>query len=218
MAFTESVLAILGFFGNQILQWLYLFYIPFTELNIIWILVPIYLNWIVTEIWLEKRFTSYGNAISNGVIVLWVGIDWGRQITNTIVKGANYDLVLFIKMLLTLAILAYGIVIIIYGIKARRFIHYLGRVRVVTYFMLMFTPIMYGLVPADTWTFLRIFLFLPLFYFVIEIIDKITPDPRTYQEDEGSGDFSTGLPNLPMDNFNELPPMDNFPPKMPPRR
>ncbi len=221
MAFTESVLFILSFFWNQILQWLYMFYVPFTNLNIVWILVPIYLNWIVSEIWLEKRFTSYGNAISNGVIVLWVGIDWGRQITNPI-NSVTYDIFYFIKMLITLLVLTYGIFIVVYGIRARKFIHYLGRIRVVTYFMLMFTPVMYGIVPVDWKTFVRIFLFFPLFYYIIEFIDRVTPDPKTYEEEEESSNknFSSELPNIPpMEEFGRPPPLNptNFPPRIPRR-
>ena len=211
MAFTESVLSILSFLGSQLLQWFYIFYAPFTDLNVVWILIPIYLNWIVSEIWLEKRFTSYGNAISNGVTVFWVGIDWARQITHTLTYGQLIDWTLYAKITINSLLLAYGIIVVYFGIKARSFIHYLGRVRVMTYFMLMFTPLMYGLIPSTLGTFLRIFLFLPLFYIVIEIIDRITPDPKTYEEDGTQKDFSTQLPDIPSANFNDLPPMNNLP-------
>lgn len=204
MAFTESVLALLGFFGVQLLSWFYLFYIPFTQLNIIWVIIPIYVNWIVTEIWQEKRFTAYGNAISNGVIVLWVGIDWGRRLTESAQAGTESHMA--VKVVITLLMLLYGLLIIVYGIKARDFIHYAGRVRVVTYFMLMFMPVMYDLVPATLSVFIRIFLFLPIFYFFVEFIDWLIPDPKTLDEDTAR--YSKNKqPDFSAFDY-QLPPMD----------
>lgn len=207
MAFTESVIALAGFAGMQLLQWFYLFYVPFTQINIIWIIIPIYVNWIISEIWQEKRFTAYGNAISNGVIVLWVGIDWGRRLTEALQEGTDSHVA--VKLVITFLMLLYGLVIIIYGIKAREFIHYAGRVRVVTYLMLMFMPIMYDLVPASIGVFIRIFLFLPIFYFFIEFIDWLIPDPKTLDEDTASYNKTHDLPDIPgMDQYSQLPPVD----------
>ena len=51
---------------------------PIIHKELLWIIVPVYLNWVLTEVYQEKKGTSYGNAIANGFVALWVGIDWAR--------------------------------------------------------------------------------------------------------------------------------------------
>ena len=47
----------------------------------------------------------------------------------------------------------------------------------------MITPIVYNVIKFDFQTFLAIALFFPLYWWVIEIFDRITPEPRVYQEE-----------------------------------
>ena len=45
----------------------------------------------------------------------------------------------------------------------------------------MFTPIVYGVIKPDLYTLLAILLFFPVYYWVIEYFDRITPEPRVYK-------------------------------------
>ena len=100
-------------------------------------------------------------------------------------------------------IFAYGLYIVIQGIKLKKRIHFLGRVRVTTYFTLMFTPLIYDAVELSWQFILAIFVFFPVFYYFVELLDVIIPDPKVYSEDkeglEGGtsfgGDIDAGLGN-----------------------
>ena len=79
----------------------------------------------------------------------------------------------------------YGFSIIIFGIKTKEFVHIYGRIREVTYVFVMFSPIMYGIIELNWKFLLAILLFFPVYYFFIEMIDRLTPNPKVYDLDEG---------------------------------
>ncbi len=169
-------------------DWLMLFAAPFTNPQMLWIIVPVLLSWIFAEFFQEKKGTSLGNAISNGVVVLWVGIDWARTTVNFITQGISMSFwALFSKFTMSALMFAYGLLIVIDGIKTKASTKIFGRVRVVTYVILMFSPIFYDVVKFSWQFLLAIFLFFPVFYFFVELLDRIIPNPKAYEEDEKMG-------------------------------
>ena len=123
-------------------DWLFLWVSPVRNFEALWILVPIYLSWILTEFWQEKVRTSFGNAIANGVIPLWASVDWSRYLLwsmRAAHTGLTHDPLL--KFLVYLLTLIYGLVNIVQGIRAKKFIHHFGRIREVSYCMIVFTSV-----------------------------------------------------------------------------
>jgi len=217
----EFIISVMSWYMSVLLwlwttfkEWLSIFIAPLKDFNMLWIIIPIYLNWIFTDIYQEKKGTSLGNAISNGVVVLWVGIDWSRTVINQGILSAGWTMFL-IKMAIALLAFAYGLIIIIEGIKVKNITHYIGRIREVTYFCLMFTPIFYGVVKPTFTMFIAIILFFPVFYGIVELIARVTPNPKTYEEeaiekefDKGLGDFGM---NEPFGGKQNIPPAEPFP-------
>jgi hypothetical protein len=180
------IFTIFGAIWHFIYSWLYLFYAPLKNLDMLWIIIPIYLSWIITEIYQEKRDTSMGNAISNGVIVFWVGIDWLRTTVRLYEQNhTGLNAVLFGKIFIALLVFAYGVTIIYLGIKASKTIRYIARIREVSYILIVFTPLFYNPELLKLGTIIAIIVFFPLFYFFVEFLDWITPDPKTYEIDYG---------------------------------
>jgi hypothetical protein len=168
-----------------------LFIAPVFHREMLWIIVPVYMNWIFTEFYQEKKGTSMGNAITNGFVPLWVGIDWLRTTINFLTaKGAKLSMVYFKalpKLSVAALMVAYGFVIVFLGIRGYKMVTLLGRIRSVSYLGIMLTPIFYGTV-KPTWTvILSIIVFYPLFYWIVEGIDYLLPTPSTYVE-EGKKD------------------------------
>ena len=157
---------------------------PFQSFDMLWIIVPVYLNWVFTEIYQEKHGTSLGNAISNGVVALWVGIDWARTSVNFFMDIKPTWSALLLKLLISLIMVVYGLVIIIWGIKAKKTTRLIGRIREVTYFTFIFTPIIYGAIGLDWMIFLTAIIFFPIFYFLVELLLRFVPNPTTYEEEE----------------------------------
>lgn len=161
-----------------------LFATPFLNFNTLWIIIPIYLNWFFTEIYQEKKGTDLGNAITNGATAVWVGMDWGKTTVAALTAGTlAFSAEFGVKMAIVAFFLAYGLIIIIEGIRMRKITHYIGRIREVTYFALVMTPLFYGVVPLTFTTVLAILIGFPIFYGIVELIDRITPTPQTYDED-----------------------------------
>jgi len=193
MVWYSVILSALLFLWELLKKWLFVYVAPFVApftgkgIDALWIIIPVWLSWFFAEWFQEKKKTSFGNAISNGVVPLWAGIDWAR---NTTLNYHGFTTLVFQKYFLAFLAIFYGCIIIYFGIKGKSFIPFVGRIREVTYFLVMFTPIVYDLIPLDLKTLLAIVLYFPIFYFAIEGIDHLFPDPSIMALDEG-GDSSS---------------------------
>lgn len=178
------ILSALSYLLDIFLLWLSIFAAPFKEPEMFWIIIPIWINWFFTEFFVEKHGTSFGNAISNGAIPILASLDWTRHLYDVLSESATkLTIDIFVKFVLSVAVLAYGIFVIVAGIMIKRIIFYIGRIRWVTYVLLMITPIIYNVIGLDIHSFLAMIIFFPLYWWVIEIFDRVTPEPRVYQED-----------------------------------
>jgi len=161
-----------------------LFILPFRNWEMLWLLVPVWVAWFFAEFYQEKIGTSIGNAITNAVVVVWGSIDCSRQTVALIVnKTITSSFEIFLRFGLVAIIFIYGIIIVVLGIKARKLVKFIGRVRVVTYVFAMVVPIFYNAIPFSLEHLFAALLFFPMFYFLIEAIDRIIPNPKAIIED-----------------------------------
>jgi hypothetical protein len=166
---------------DLVIRWSSILVSPYKNFELLWIVAPALLCWIFNEFYQEKIGTSFGNVISNGAVLLWVGVDWAR-ITTSFLGIDSLGIIIFKYSLAAVAVL-YGLFVIIWGAKGHKSIKFVGRARNITYMIIMFTPLLYNAIPVDFETFLSIFLFFPIFYLVIEILDLIIPNPKIYDKD-----------------------------------
>lgn len=193
-ALGSGALGVIVFLWEMFKIWLGVIFVPFTRLDIIWIIVPIWLVYFFSELFQEKEGTSFGNAISNGVIPIYVGIDWLRQITNQLINDQlSWGFLTFGKYVISVLVIAYGFFIIINGIRGKQYILFVGRIREVTYVLLVFTPFVYGMIAPDFRYFVSILIFFPFFYFFLELLLKYIPSPKIYHFDKGG----KGLADIP---------------------
>jgi uncharacterized membrane protein YgcG len=166
-----------------------IFITPFTTMDMLWLLIPVWLSWFFAEFFQEKTGTSMGNAISNSVIIVWGSIDCARQTVNFIRDGTfSFGLDVVMRFFIIAVLFGYGITIIVLGVKGNKIIKYIARIREVTYVFAIFTPVFYNALPLTFTHVIAGLLFFPLFYFAIELIDRFTPDPKAIAEDmEDSG-------------------------------
>jgi len=177
---TQIVLAVWHLF----LFWISIFKAPFKQPEMFWIIIPIWVNWFFTEFFVEKHGTTFGNAISNGVVPILASLDWTRYIYRLVSEGLiQLTFGTYLKFALAVFVFGYGVFVIVAGIKIKNIIFYIGRIRWITYVLLMITPIIYNVIKFNIRTLLAIVVFFPLYWIVIEIFDRITPEPRVYQEE-----------------------------------
>ncbi|MFH0869234.1 MAG: hypothetical protein V1839_03340 [archaeon] len=155
---------------------------PVKNPDMLWIIVPIYLNWIFTDYYQERKGTDFGNAITNGVVTLWVGVDWIRQA----IKGAVFNVTLASKIGISVFFIIYGLTIMIMSAKAKKIAHYIGRIREVSYVAIVLTPIFYGVISINWTTIGAVLLFFPIWYGIAEIFNRLLPAPKSEEEQFGS--------------------------------
>src|SRR3989344_1691334 len=148
-------------------HWLAIFAAPFEEHEMFWILIPIWATWFITEFFQEKHGTDFGNAISNGAIALFASVDWTRYIYRLYADGIiQLTFGVFLKFFVALCVMVYGFYVIYLGVKRRHLVAVIGKIRWVTYILVMFTPIVYNVFKMNLYTLLSIILFFPLYYWV----------------------------------------------------
>lgn len=183
ISFISVFLSILSYSWSLFAYWLSIFAAPLKEPEMFWIIIPIWINWFFTEFFQEKHGTSFGNAVSNGAIAILASVDWTRYMYRLLSDGiARFSTGVFLKFTVAIAVFGYGIFVIIAGIQIKRIVFFIGKIRWVTYILLMFTPIVYNVIKMDFYTIFAIMLFFPLYYWFIEIFDRVTPEPKVYQE------------------------------------
>jgi hypothetical protein len=206
-------MGVLDYFWNDLLlHWLEtLFAAPYMNLDMLWILVPVWISWFFAEFFQEKIGTSMGNAITNATIVVWAAIDCARQTVKLISGGeliGGWDI--FARLFLISLIFVYGIAVLVLGWKGNPIVKKIGRIREMTYIFAMFVPIFYN---EYLLTFNHVFaavLFFPLFYYVIELFDRLLPDPVAIKMDADSAVAAPAKPKA------EEPPANPQPATAPP--
>ncbi len=143
------------------------------------VLIPIYLGWFISDYYQERKGTDLGNAMANGFMGLWVGIDWMRN-SYGIYQESGAFLSLFAKGILAFAMLFYAFTIMRKAASGQKIVQYIGRIREVSYFAIMLTPIVYEVIPFDGLTLAAAVLFFPVVYGLAELVDYyILPPPET---------------------------------------
>lgn len=163
---------------------------PASNLDVLYILVPVYINWLVNDYYQERRGTDLGNAAANGFTAIWVGIDWFRTMVprSGLVKLFTFSwYFLAFKFLVAAIVIFYGITIMKYAVTGNKIATRIGRIREVSYVCIVFTPFVYDLIKTSTPsffaflpTFIGILLFYPIFYYGAEyILNNVLPAPAT---------------------------------------
>jgi hypothetical protein len=187
---------------------------PLRHPDMLWIIIPIYLAWLTGDYFQERKVTDFGNAMTNAVVILWVGLDWARQT----IKTAALNATLAAKILICIVFVIYGLIVIIETAKSKPIAHLIGRAREIGYFCVVATPIFYDMIPIDMITIAAILLFFPIVYGVNELWDRLLPAPPGEEETLGpvSSDLKmpdmgagAGMPEMPAGGG--MPPMGGMP-------
>lgn len=199
---------IISYILQIIFTWLGLFAAPVFNESLLWIVIPVYLNWILAEFYSEKLGgVSFAGAITKGVVLIWVGIDWTRKTTD-LLNSDVLGLTLF-KYFLCFVWIALGIFLIYQGISRKKSAKFLGKSRNTTYLTLMFTPILYNFVSLSVEVLISIVLLFPIYYLIVEVLSKIMPNPKIgveeKQENIPSNEDRKTLKKQMVDEENRVP-------------
>ena len=141
-----------------------------TNIEIIWITYPIYITWFAMEFLVERKEIKYSHSLANSIIFSWVSIDWLRDLY------LNNELNDYNKLIITLFFLFLSLFILIASIKRKKIAKLLGKTGFFSYFQIMFTPFIYGIIEFNYINFLSVIIFFPLIYIAVYVIDKLLPE------------------------------------------
>ena len=141
-----------------------------TNIEIIWITYPIYITWFAMEFLVERKEIKYSHSLANSIIFSWVSIDWLRDLY------LNNELNDYNKLIITIFFLFLSLFILIASIKRKKIAKLLGKTGFFSYFQIMFTPFIYGIIEFNYINFLSVIIFFPLIYIAVYVIDKLLPE------------------------------------------
>ena len=144
----------------------------FSQSDFLWIIVPIFFIGIITDKYQEEFGTSIGNAISNGALIIFTGFSWLQIITSRFDFPPSITLS---QSIFALLIIVYGFVIIASGFNTGRFAQVYGRIRVVTFMLIVFTMMVYVPLLYNFITIVLYVLLFPFYYAFITELIKILP-------------------------------------------
>jgi large-conductance mechanosensitive channel len=172
-----------------------------TNVEIIWITYPVYITWFAMEFLVERKEIKYSNSLANSIIFSWVSIDWLRHLY------LNNELNDYNKLIITLLFLFLSLFILVSSIKRKKIAKILGKTGFFSYFQIMFTPFIYGIIEFNYINFLSVIIFFPLIYMAVYVIDKLLPEfveeeEKKFEEDNEEDNDSFAESNLQYNQQN----------------
>ncbi|MCG2868237.1 MAG: hypothetical protein L7G90_02535 [Candidatus Nanopusillus sp.] len=167
-----------------------------TNVEIIWVTYPVYITWFAMEFLVERKELRYSHSLANSIIFSWVSIDWLRHLY------LDNELNDYNKLIITLFFLFLSLFILIASIKRKKIAKILGKTGFFSYFQIMFTPLIYGIIEFNYIDFLSIIIFFPLIYITVYVIDKLLPE-FLEEEEKFKEEFEEENNEEDIDNFAE---------------
>lgn len=136
--------------------------VSFLNQELFFTLLPIYANWILSEIFFEHRLKEFGTYFSNGFAMLWILMFYGKYLALNFSLEIGWISRLILFIFLTLI----AIFVMVNALRGKKIVKYTGETREISFSIIFATPIFYGVLKFDLVYLLAcIFLFL-----IIEII------------------------------------------------
>ncbi|MCG2868972.1 MAG: hypothetical protein L7H07_02785 [Candidatus Nanopusillus sp.] len=168
-----------------------------TNVEIIWVTYPVYITWFAMEFLVERKELRYSHSLANSIIFSWVSIDWLRHLY------LDNELNDYNKLIITLFFLFLSLFILIASIKRKKIAKIFGKTGFFSYFQIMFTPLIYGIIEFNYIDFLSIIIFFPLIYITVYVIDKLLPEFIEEEEEKFKEEFEEENNEEDIDNFAE---------------
>ena len=145
--------------------------VSFLNQELFFILLPIYANWILSEIFFEHRLEEFGTYFSNGFAMLWILMFYGKYL------ALNFSLsVGWVSKLILFGFLCFiAAFLMVNALKGKKIVKYVGKTREVSFLIIFATPIFYGVLNFDLTYFIAcIFLFL-IIETILYLLHKLIP-------------------------------------------
>jgi hypothetical protein len=116
-----------------------LVFAPFKHPELLWVLLPIYVSWLLTETFHEFERED---VIFGANSCFWIAMEWGRQSFSYLSRGNNYAILGFVAALI---MLIYGLILVYLFMKGKTdwLTRFLARNREIAFLQIVLTPLVY---------------------------------------------------------------------------
>ncbi len=130
------------FIVSDVQFWLALLIMPFLNFDLLWRMLPVYLNGLLASIYFPPSDTA---SVFGGLTALWAGADWIR----TYVTGGVYPSQT--NWIIAIIFCVYGVAGLMVGLrKKQKFYSFFGRRSILTFFAISFYPIQTNYITSFT--------------------------------------------------------------------
>jgi hypothetical protein len=137
-------------FLQYLASWINLLVLPFQHFDLLWRMIPVYLNGLLACIYFGPSNTA---ATFGGLTALWAGADWIRGYSMGGVHPSSTNRIIAILFCI------YGISALIVGLTKRKKLYcFFGRRSILTFFAISFYPIQAGFAYFSTEAVVGIFI------------------------------------------------------------
>lgn len=117
---------------------------PFAHIALVWGIVPLYFGLLLNELTADKA--NFRTALQTGFSFLWAGAQWLWPYFKVHKSGPpqlEFGSILPINLVVTLLVIALGIVALISGVRKKfpKHLRFIGHTRFANYFMIAIFPI-----------------------------------------------------------------------------
>ncbi len=144
---------------------------PVFSFEVLWTLIPVYIAWVISELTFRTSRNTFESAFSNGLSGLWVGLSWSRYL---IEQGIVLES--FIKTMLSVFMIFYGLSVMIEAAMARKAAKVWGNNREFSFLAILLTPFIYGLLEFNLVTLLAGITLFMLFCLLFIILRQVVPE------------------------------------------
>ncbi len=155
---------------------------PMNNPELLWVLIPAYINWILRDLFFEKD-NSASNVFMNGSTSIWTGVIWLKYLSeNTELANflLDYSIVLpfsiQLKTIISFSLICFGIFLMWTALSDNEFFMHFGRERVISFLIIIFSPIVYDIIQFDFLFAVSSLVFFTCTTFVLFILSKIIPN------------------------------------------
>ena len=160
-------------FEGYLVKFVELIVVPFQHIGRVWYgILPVYTTLVLGEMYKSK--VSFGHAVANGFVLVWVGLSWARHLSTASITSYLFSSKALAWIVAATAV-GLGIFSIVLGLrkKDKALAEILGHTRFSCYFIIMFYPMQAGLVKWSWQAMAAILIFAIPAWFLVYLLGRL---------------------------------------------
>jgi len=165
-------------------------FLPLTNFEALWFLLPVYFNWLLFEIFFEHEEKRFGRRFINGFTLIWISLGFIKYLIQSFVLSVNW----IIKLIIVILTMIFGGHILVWALKGNKIIKHIGRTRELSFLIIFITPFFFDLLEFDVTYLLSGLILYVTFYLIFLILQRIVPEFGGEKADMEEKEIKSSIP------------------------